>query len=75
MRSRNRYGGYRGRRTGRNVLNYIIVVLLLLIVVMAALLLLGQGQPMQDASGGLETEQPQQPEQGVEAEPESHTWI
>ena len=39
---RHRYGGYRGRRTGRDILKYLIVLLLAAVVILAALLFLGR---------------------------------
>lgn len=42
---RNGYGGYRGRKTGREVLKYLIVGLIVLIGVLAAILFLGEKEP------------------------------
>ena len=39
------YGGYRGRRTGRDVLKYIIAALAVLVCVLAGILLLGRERP------------------------------
>ena len=64
---RNPYGGYRGRRTGRDALKYIIAALVVLIGVLAAILFLGKdrlGQPRQPA------EPPETQEQAQPAPPE-----
>ncbi len=69
---RNRYGGYRGRRTGRTILTYMIVSLMLLIAVMGAFLFLTrEKEPMQGQPSQTEQSQPQgqQPEQS-KPEPE-----
>ena len=71
---RTRYGGYRGRRTGRDVLKYVILGLLVLIAVLASILLLGRERPT--AEEHPETEQQEQiseneqTETQPEAEPE-----
>ena len=67
---RTRYGGYRGRRTGRDVLKYVILGLLVLIAVLAGILLLGREQPT--AEEHPETEQQEQisEDEQTETQPE-----
>lgn len=71
---RNQYGGYRGRRTGRDLLKYLIVALLVVIAVLAAILILGEERPEQlEEPVGQDQlqEQPQTPElPEPESEPE-----
>ena len=73
MRSRNRYGGYRGRRTGSDMLKYLIVGLAVLIAVLAAVLWLNRDKLEKPAPEAPEQEQSQtqQPEgEQTPAEPE-----
>ena len=42
------YGGYRGRRTGRDVLKYLIAILVVLVGVLAGILLLGDERPARE---------------------------
>ncbi len=69
---RNRYGGYRGRRTGRDALKYLIVGLIVLIGVLAAILFFGKDR-LEGEEPPLEqsqTEQEQPPVSEPESEPE-----
>ena len=80
MRRRNRYGGYRGRRTGNDMLKYFIAALAVVIAVLAAVLFWNRdklAKPAPEAPGQSqsqpETVQPEQPEQSEplpEPEPE-----
>ena len=76
MRSRNRYGGYRGRRTGSNILKYLIAGLVVLVAVFAAILWLDRDkaeEPSPEVPEQTEIQQPEQPEQSEplpEPEPE-----
>ena len=81
MRSRNRYGGYRGRRTGSDMLKYLIVGLAVLIAVLAAVLWLNRDKLEKPAPEAPEQEQSQtqqpegepqlpEPEPAPEPEPE-----
>ena len=63
MRGRNRYGGYRGRRTGRDFLKYLIAALVVLVVVLAAILFFSPERPKQP-------EEPEVPEQSLPLEEE-----
>ena len=81
---RTRYGGYRGRRTGRNVLRYVILGLLVLIGVLAGILLLGRERPAEEQRPAVEQEQPEEqnpiPEEPVpapepEPEPEPEIFV
>ena len=70
---RARYGGYRGRRTGRDVLKYVIVGLLVLIGVLVGILLLGEKAPVEELPPAVEQEQQptvNEPEALPEPEPE-----
>lgn len=82
MRAKNRYGGYRGRRTGRDMLKYLIIALAVLAAVLAGILFAGRdrlAKPEQSSDPGQEQSQlPAQPqpesrpeqEPAPEAEPE-----
>jgi len=69
---RHRYGGYRGRRTGRDILKYFILALLVVIAVLAGVLFLNRERPAQQEDPVQpEQSQPQTPEQPQpEPEPE-----
>ena len=68
---RTRYGGYRGRRTGRDVLKYVIAGLLVLIGVLAGILLLGKERPVEELpSVGEQQSEVQQPTPELIPEPE-----
>jgi len=65
---RSRYGGYRGRRTGRDFLKYMIAALVVLIAVLAGILYLGREKaPVEPAPP--EQVEPQTPEQ-TQSDPE-----
>ena len=66
---RNGYGGYRGRKTGREVLKYLIVGLIVLIGVLAAILFLGEKEPEREQQTE-QSQQVQEPETNPEPEPE-----
>ena len=74
---RTRYGGYRGRRTGRDVLKYVILGLLVVIGVLAGILLLGREKPAEEQPPEIQQEQQEQlpevgqtePEPGAQPEP------
>ena len=71
---RNAYGGYRGRRTGRDILKLLIALLLVLVVVLAGIAFFGRDQlglPEQPESSQSDpTPAPEQPEQMPEPAPE-----
>ena len=67
---RNGYGGYRGRRTGREALKYVIIGLIVLIGVLAAILFFGEEEPEQEQQPE-QSQQVQEPEVNPEPEPES----
>ena len=76
MRRRNRYGGYRGRRTGNDMLKYFIAALAVVIAVLAAVLFWNRdklAKPAPEAPGQSQSQpeitQPEQPEQSESAEP------
>lgn len=62
---RNAYGGYRGRRTGRDILKLLIALLLILVVVLAGIVFFNRDQ----LKGPEEPEEPQT-EQTVPEQPE-----
>jgi len=66
---RNHVGGYRGRKTGRDFLKYIILALALVVAVLAGLLLFGGEKPPrqeQEQQGQQQEQMPTQPEQPSE---------
>jgi len=64
---RNHVGGYRGRKTGRDFLKYIILALLVVVAVLAGLLLFGgEKLPRQEQQEQQEQQTPTQPEQPSE---------
>ena len=76
MRRRNRYGGYRGRRTGSDILKYLIIGLALVIAVLGGVLFLNRDKlvkPVPEVPEQSQTQngitQPEQPEQSESAEP------
>ena len=67
---RTRYGGYRGRRTGRDVLKYVILGLLVVIGVLAGILLLGREKPVEELPPEVQQEQQEQLPEGEQTEPQ-----
>ena len=63
---RNHVGGYRGRKTGRDFLKYIILALLLVVAVLAGLLLFGGEKPPREEQEQQGQEQQQTPTQPSE---------
>ena len=77
MRSRNRYGGYRGRRTGSDMLKYLIAALAVLIAALAVVLWLNRDKLVkaepevpEQTQTQLPAEEPEQTEPLPEPEPE-----
>ena len=73
---RNHYGGYRGRRTGSDILKYLILALAAVIAVLGAVLYLNRDKltkPGPEVPGHSQEQtglpQPEQPEQSEPAEP------
>lgn len=84
------YGGYRGRRTGRDVLKYIIAALAVLVCVLAGILLLGRERPAREeqdppieqqqqvtppVEGELDPEVTPEPAPEPEPEPEPEDYV